>query len=183
MSGTPEDRATFVRENCEALLADRDAKIERQTRRLAQLERSVEGFKKERRRAAHKIADLDRQLRQAWEAASHNPDPEIMTTSMGEVPPNLENSIGSDEGDGSGPEAAVTPPSALLTEDEHEAIRLLGQTATRFLGEMPRDHPADADEFIAIIHQAQHFIMANAAARGFPHLYRRSGSTKFETPT
>jgi hypothetical protein len=70
----------------------------------------------------------------------------------------------------------------LLTEDEHEAIGLLGQAASLFIREMPQDHSADANEFIAIIHQAQHFIMANAAAREFPHLYRRAGSTKFETP-
>ena len=60
--------------------------------------------------------------------------------------------------------------SDLLDKTELEAVQRLGDVwnivAPTFT------HRPDAIEFAAIIHQAQHFIMARAAARAYPDLFR-----------
>jgi hypothetical protein len=58
----------------------------------------------------------------------------------------------------------------LLTDGEHEAIRLLGQAFSVWAKDGVTGK--DMDEFVSIIHQGQHMVMAQAAARAYPDLYR-----------
>lgn len=65
----------------------------------------------------------------------------------------------------------------LLTEDEHLAIVYLGQVANlmpKIIGN-GRTKTQDSMEMAQRIHGIQHMIMAQAAARAYPHLYRRLG--------
>lgn len=67
----------------------------------------------------------------------------------------------------------------LLTDDEHEAMRLSAALANllhRICGATP-----DWTEAAYRIHGIQHMVMAQAAARAYPDLYRRLGST-IDTP-
>lgn len=65
-----------------------------------------------------------------------------------------------------------------LTEREHEAIRRLGDAASAFIPGIPMLHPVgehDRNEFALRIHSAQHQVMAQAAGRIYPTLYRVAG--------
>lgn len=68
--------------------------------------------------------------------------------------------------------------SALLTEHEHRVIALLGEAAALYGnhvcgGDVTR--PADVAEFFGHVHDLQHAVMAQAAAREYPALYRLLG--------
>jgi hypothetical protein len=79
-------------------------------------------------------------------------------------------------------ELDTIPPAAasagdLLTADEHRAIDLLGRAYT-LLGRIVADGPtreADLAEHAAAIHVVQQAVMAQAAARAYPALYRPLG--------
>lgn len=68
----------------------------------------------------------------------------------------------------------------LMTEDEHEALRLSGELAVlgfkiiRSGGGRSVDQ--DAVEWATRIHSVQHMIAGQAAARAFPDKYRPLGS-------
>lgn len=68
----------------------------------------------------------------------------------------------------------------LLTAEEHRAVdmagRLFSLVSRRVVGYGPT-RQADLHEFAIHIHNIQHFIMAQAAARAFPTLYRLSGES------
>lgn len=77
----------------------------------------------------------------------------------------------------------------LLAEAEHEIITLLGRAYTMFRKEVVQCDPLpepgsverdDLDEFCDKVHQLQHTVMAQAAARAYPDMYRRVGKV-FET--
>lgn len=70
--------------------------------------------------------------------------------------------------------------SELLTEAEHTVVRLLGNAASRYarhvVGSGPtRDH--DIAEFNLAIHTLQNTVLAQAAARAYPELYRLAGDS------
>ena len=60
---------------------------------------------------------------------------------------------------------------ALLTDQEHRAIEKLGEVA----GLMNGGLAADVNEWVDKIHQLQHTIMSQAAARAYPKRYRLFG--------
>lgn len=65
----------------------------------------------------------------------------------------------------------------LLTEDEHEAMRLSGELANtvgRIIGKGPQAE-YDWNEAAQRIHAIQHMILAQAAARAYPDRYRLLG--------
>lgn len=67
----------------------------------------------------------------------------------------------------------------LLTDDEHECVRLLGQASalmTRIVAEGPT-RAADIAELYGHVHVLQRTIGSQAAARAFPARYRLLGST------
>jgi hypothetical protein len=74
----------------------------------------------------------------------------------------------------------------LLTADEHELLELLGQVANRFrivilessteqTPTLPTVADFDWNEVAVTIHDLQARVMAQAAARAYPDLYRRLG--------
>lgn len=74
---------------------------------------------------------------------------------------------------------APDPTGGRLTAAEIEAVRLLGQFASLFV-HIVADGPtraADVAETFDKIHQLQHAVMAQAAARAHPELFRLLGST------
>lgn len=66
---------------------------------------------------------------------------------------------------------------ALMTADEHLAMRHsadLANALARVIGDGPtRDQ--DLGEAFALVHGIQHLVMAQAAARAYPDLYRLAG--------
>lgn len=79
----------------------------------------------------------------------------------------------------------VVLDSGFMTELEHEAMRLSGDLATclkRIIGTGPQaEH--DWAEAAQRIHAIQHTILAQAAARAYPGLYRPLGGWTTETPS
>ena len=68
----------------------------------------------------------------------------------------------------------------LLTPDEHGLVTLLGEAAVLYQKRVVangRTREYDCAEFISRIHDLQHAVMAQAAARAYPHLYRVAGGT------
>lgn len=66
----------------------------------------------------------------------------------------------------------------LLTDDEHEFVRLAGQLCAFFKTKIVLDGPnreGDIREVEAAIHTLQARVMSNAAARAFPDRYRLLG--------
>jgi hypothetical protein len=67
----------------------------------------------------------------------------------------------------------------LLTEDEHLALELTGQLAgvlARLVGDGDT-RTADLAELVAKVHDLQHAVLAQAAARACPGQYRLLGET------
>jgi hypothetical protein len=64
----------------------------------------------------------------------------------------------------------------LLTELEHSTIGLLGMVF-RNITEIAKDSkiPGDLEEAASKIHDLQHMVMAQAAARAYPEHYRLLG--------
>jgi len=67
----------------------------------------------------------------------------------------------------------------LLTEKEHQAIKVAGELAgllSEIVGEGP-SRDADMAELIGSVHHIQRTVAAQASARAYPHLYRLLGGT------
>lgn len=72
-----------------------------------------------------------------------------------------------------------SPKGDLLTLDELEFMDLSAQLANvmgRIIGDGDSRHH-DLSEAVDKIHQLQHTVMAQAAARAYPHLFRLLGGT------
>ena len=69
--------------------------------------------------------------------------------------------------------------TAYLTSDEHAAIKTCANTwlAIRKVVGSGETRSADLGEVVAHIHALQHFVMAQAAARAYPDLYRLAGQS------
>jgi hypothetical protein len=77
------------------------------------------------------------------------------------------------------------PDPGLLTEAEHTIVTLLGRAASKFRidvigdsGELPVPGSVERDdlaEFVDKVHQLQHVVLAQAAARAYPNRYRSAG--------
>lgn len=66
--------------------------------------------------------------------------------------------------------------SELLTELEHSTIDLLGMVYSNIVQiAHGSDLPGDLQEAASRVHDLQHMIMANAAARAYPERYRLIG--------
>lgn len=68
----------------------------------------------------------------------------------------------------------------LLTAAEKQAVDLLGRAYTLIAGLVVADGPtcqADLAELRGRVHDLQRAVMANAAARAYPALFRRLGGT------
>lgn len=63
----------------------------------------------------------------------------------------------------------------FLTGAERALITKLGECMTAFKDIAGTDHDADLDEVCDKIHQLQHTVMAQAAARAYPEDYRLLG--------
>ena len=73
-----------------------------------------------------------------------------------------------------------SPHPEMLTLAEHQVADLLEQAASLFAKKVVGEGPtrdADTAEFFSRIHDLQHAVMAQAAARAFPSLYRLAGQT------
>jgi hypothetical protein len=71
----------------------------------------------------------------------------------------------------------VSAAGELLTADEHEAVRLIGELVGLFrkiVGDGP-NRIGDLNEFTRTIHVLQNTILAQAAARAYPDRYRLVG--------
>lgn len=76
--------------------------------------------------------------------------------------------------------------SDLLTAAEHRLIDQLGECYSRYAASVVEYGPSragDLAEFAARIHDLQHAVMAQAAARAYPGLYRLAGSVTRTDPT
>jgi len=74
---------------------------------------------------------------------------------------------------------------AWLTDDEHALVHKLGECASEYVGvladaagveganPLPSPLQHDVGEFVAHIHDLQHAVMARAAIRAYPDLYRQ----------
>lgn len=82
-------------------------------------------------------------------------------------------------GDVTGPADAT----GFLTDDEHDVVRRAGDLWGAICRAIPDGPSRDADlhEIIVHVHGIQHAIMANAAARAYPDLYRPLGGVLPET--
>lgn len=65
----------------------------------------------------------------------------------------------------------------LLTPDEHEVIRMLGETWNLICSVVGRGPSRDGDlnEAIHHVHALQHMVLAQAAGRAHPDRYRLLG--------
>lgn len=73
----------------------------------------------------------------------------------------------------------VQSPAVFLTDDEHAAVAEIAAVWNRLckvVGDGPTRHD-DLGEVVHHIHALQHFVMAQAAARAYPRLYRLAGGT------
>ena len=59
----------------------------------------------------------------------------------------------------------------LMTPDEHEVVRMLGECYTRYC-KLGLQKDLDRNEFAAEIHNLQARVMSRAASRAYPDLYR-----------
>lgn len=68
----------------------------------------------------------------------------------------------------------------FLTDAEHRVVDLLGEAAGLFASSVcgtGATRAADLAEFVGRIHDLQHAVMSQAAARAHPELYRLLGET------
>lgn len=73
----------------------------------------------------------------------------------------------------------------MLTDAEHRAIRLLAELWNLLTADVVADGPSrdsDLREIAADVHALQLRIMAQAAARAHPHLYRLLGGSSPASP-
>lgn len=71
----------------------------------------------------------------------------------------------------------TNPDPGLLTEDEHLAIKLAGElwdVLCKIVGDGPSRY-GDLAELCSSIHAIQRAVMAQAAIRAYPDLYRPLG--------
>lgn len=74
----------------------------------------------------------------------------------------------------------TTAEPELLTHNEKRVADLLAQAYNLYSTQVVGDGPSrqyDLMEFAAHIHDLQHAVMAQAAARAYPELYRLAGET------
>lgn len=74
---------------------------------------------------------------------------------------------------------ALLGEKKLLTGPEHDAMKLTAELTNLVMRDVIGDEASragDVAEFVGMIHAIQHFIMAQAAARAYPSLYRLLGS-------
>ncbi len=67
-----------------------------------------------------------------------------------------------------------------MTDEEHQVMDLLTQVANLMLNWAPQDHP-DRNEITTKVHDLQHMVMAQAAARAYPDRYRPIGRSPNST--
>jgi hypothetical protein len=67
----------------------------------------------------------------------------------------------------------------LLTEEEHMLVQRLGNIASTFCWMFTDGW--DRAEFVGHIHACQNAVLAQAAARAFPHLYRNIAEPREES--
>lgn len=69
--------------------------------------------------------------------------------------------------------------SAYLTQVEHDALTVSGELAVLIKAAIGDGPQAENDwrEAAALLHALQHMVMAQAAARAYPALYRPLGRT------
>lgn len=74
-------------------------------------------------------------------------------------------------------DTAHKPDSGLLTAREQQLVSLLGDCWSEFIQILGNftTNPENKREFAAHIHDLQHAIMAQAASRAYPELYRLQG--------
>ena len=80
----------------------------------------------------------------------------------------------SDEGS-----VASRPSAPLLTDAEHTAVTAVADAwaaICKVVGNGPT-RGADLGEVVIHVHALQHFVMAQAAARAYPDIYRLAGET------
>lgn len=63
----------------------------------------------------------------------------------------------------------------MLTSEEHDLLAKLGECYNAFRKICGTEVAGDSAEFAAKIHDLQYAVMANAAARHYPGLYRLRG--------
>jgi len=63
----------------------------------------------------------------------------------------------------------------LLTDDEMDLVMMLGDVAGLFRKIAGTEVPADLTEIVDKIHQLQHTVLAQSAARRYPTKYRVLG--------
>jgi transposase len=76
-------------------------------------------------------------------------------------------------------------PLDVLTEAEHEAMRMTADLWDQLCSAVVRGgstRAADLNELAMHVHAIQHAIMAQAAARAYPDLYRPLGGTLRDAP-
>lgn len=73
----------------------------------------------------------------------------------------------------------TAPEHGLLTTAEHAVVQRAGELWNAICAAIPEGPTRDADlhELVLHVHAIQQAIMSNAAARAYPKLYRRLGST------
>jgi len=70
----------------------------------------------------------------------------------------------------------VSKYDGLMTEEEHGLVTRLGSVASTFCALFKNEW--DRTEFVGHIHACQNAVLAQAAARAFPALYRRLDETE-----
>lgn len=71
-----------------------------------------------------------------------------------------------------------------LTQAEHEVLELLSQASNKFCAEVVGSdwtRSFDINEWVTHVHALQHTVMAQAAARAYPLLYRLQGEVLDES--
>jgi len=59
----------------------------------------------------------------------------------------------------------------MLTEEEKEVIKLLGEVWNKFLA-LPDPHPSDDEEFCHYIHILQRHVMVRPTRRNHPEMFK-----------
>jgi hypothetical protein len=67
------------------------------------------------------------------------------------------------------------PIQNLLTTEEKQLVRDLGDVHSRICQMMGDNHSNDKFEVMLHTHALQNMVMSQAARRGFPHLFRQLG--------
>ena len=77
---------------------------------------------------------------------------------------------------------ADDPQAELLTDREHQTVEKLGEVAV-LLRDIMGGADDDVAEWVDKIHQLQHMVLSQAAARAYPDRYRLFGAAEGGTDT